>query len=342
MDHGALFYVQPFLLSMCISAFFCFVIIHVFRRIIVRDGQKYLHDKMVSRFGGGAIIFAFMITLFTNQYLVFDHLVWAMACGGMMIFFIGILDDLKSLSWKSQIFFQIALVLMIFIFGVRIFHITNPFGGIINLAHGDFFLFSLIFMLCWIVFVMNAVNWSDGIDGLSGGVSCIAALTLFIIALKPQVFQPPIAIIAIIFVGSVAGFLIFNFPQAKIFAGSSGSFFMGFILAILAIAAGAKIGTTLLVLSVPLMDALWVIGSRLYSGRSIFHRDHEHLHYRLLRRGWGVKKVLLLYYGITIFSAIVAIVTQSINKLMIFLIVCCIVIIFFVMISYETKKQTIA
>lgn len=343
MHENSLFYVVPFVVSMSIAVVLCLIIIWVHKKIHINDPRtelRHVHgQRKVSRFGGSAIIAAFMITLFLNRYLVFDHMIWALICGGVMIFCIGIIDDLKPLSWKSQIFFQIALVLTVFIFGIRIISITNPFGGVFLLLDHGFVISSLLFMIIWMIYIMNAVNWADGIDGLSGGVAFIAACALFMIALEPYVNQPPIAIIAIAFAGSVAGFLVFNFPKAQIFAGSSGSFFMGFVIAILAIAAGAKIGTTLLVLGVPLLDSLWVIICRVRAGRSIFYGDQEHLHFKLLHRGWSVKKILFLYYGVTILCAIAAIFTQSVNKLIIFGILCFVVIVSFGFLSYGDRTQ---
>ena len=346
MQEHTLFYVQPFVVSMCISAVLCFVIIKICEKIRVRDqriNERHIHNSAISRFGGTAIIIAFVLTLILNKYLVFDQLIWAIICGGGIIFAVGVMDDLRPLSWKSQIFFQMVLVLTVFIFGIRVMYVTNPLGGIFLLAHNDFFLPSLVFMLIWMVLIMNAVNWADGVDGLSGGVVLIAAIALFMISLEPPVFQPPIAIIAMVLAGSVAGFLAFNFPQARIFAGSSGAFFMGFVLAVLAIAAGAKIGTTVLVLGVPLLDSLWVIFCRLRAGRSIFYGDHEHLHYKLLHRGWSVKKILALYYSVTILCAFTAIATKSFNKFVVFVSFCFVVIIFFIVLSYgKTEKKKLS
>ncbi len=339
---NSLFYVKPFLLSLSISVILCFCIIIISRKWNCRDGrngQKQIHEKNISRFGGIAVIMAFVSALYFNQYLIFDKLVWAMIIGSILILFVGIFDDVRPLSWKSQLFFQVMLVLVVFIFGIRIEYITNPIGGLLWLVNGDFIMLSFVFMLVWMIFIMNAINWSDGIDGLSGGVVSISAFTLFVISLQPEVMQPPIAIISVVLAGSVMGFLIFNFPRAKIFIGSSGAFFMGFILALSAIAAGAKIGTTLLVLAVPLVDALWVIICRVRDGRSIFRGgDREHAHYKLLERGWSVKKILLLYYSATILSALAAVTTQAINKLMVFVVLFFALVTFFVILSYDNKR----
>jgi UDP-GlcNAc:undecaprenyl-phosphate GlcNAc-1-phosphate transferase len=337
-----LFYGQPFVLGFGIASVLCFLFIKLFKIFPLsnkRKSKRHIHKNNISRFGGVTIITAFISTLLYNEYIFFDNIVWSLIVGGIVILFFGIIDDIKPLSWQTQIFSQVAIVLLIFIMGVRTEFITNPFGDVIWLVHDSTPIWSLLFMLIWMLVIMNAVNWSDGIDGLAGGIVLIAAVTLFVISLQPNVMQPPIAIITIILAGSVLGFLIFNLPPAKIFAGSSGAFFMGYAIALLAIAAGAKIGTTLLVLAVPLVDAIWVVWHRIRSGKSIFRSDKQHLHHRLLDRGWSVRQILMLYYSVTIFSAGIAIATQTIGKLIALIIFCIMIIIFFLFLSYDTNKK---
>lgn len=332
------FYGWPFFISLGSVSVLCYLLIRLQSVSALRDkrsGKRHIHKRRISRFGGIAIISGFIITLAINEHLVFDHIVWSMLVGGAVILIFGVIDDIRVMNWKSQIFAQIVVVLLVFIMGVRIEFVTNPFGGVVWLIYNNMPIISLIFTLVWIGIIMNAINWCDGIDGLVGGVVFIAAITLFIISLQPHVAQPPIAIISIVFAGSVAGFLIFNLPPARIFAGSSGSFFMGFIIALIAIAAGAKIGATLLVLAVPLIDAMWVVGDRFRSGNSIFHGDKKHLHHRLLDRGWSTLRILVLYYVITVLCAIVAIVTHDIGKFIALVIFCGIILIFFIVLSYK-------
>ncbi len=162
---------------------------------------------------------------------------------------------------------------------------------------------------------MNAMNWLDGLDGLAGGVGFIGAITLFFLSISNLVNQSPLGIISIILAGAILGFLIFNFYPAKIFMGTSGSMFLGFILAVLAIFSGGKIATALLVMGFPILDAVWVIAQRIKSGKSPFKGDARHLHYKLLEKGWPQKKVVLFIYSICIIFGVSAILFQNINKL---------------------------
>ncbi len=335
-------FIEPLCISIAFSVCLNFAAIAVARYVRIVDRRttsRHVHQMHVSRFGGVAIILSFIVALGVHRFLFFDQIVWALIIGGVAILIFGVIDDIHPLNWKSQLFFQISLVLLTFIAGVRIPYITNPFGGVIHL---DFFgcsVLCVIFMIVWMLFIMNAVNWCDGIDGLAGGVVVIAAGTLFCLSLTPDVMQPPIAIMAIALCGSVVGFLFFNFPPARIFAGTSGSFFMGFVLAVLAISAGAKIGTTLLVLAVPLVDALWVIIVRLRNGRSIFSGDKEHLHFKLMERGWRTTHILFFYYGITLLCAICALMTRHMEKLFIFVFLSMILLMTFYFFAYDKKTK---
>jgi UDP-GlcNAc:undecaprenyl-phosphate GlcNAc-1-phosphate transferase len=252
---------------------------------------------------------------------------------------VGISDDFHELDWKVQLFFQIAVAVLVFVMGVRVELITNPFGGYIFLNIGKYIFPSLLFVIVWMVLIVNSVNWLDGIDGLSGGVTLIGVLTIFFLSLKPEVNQPPVGIITMAFAGSIAGFLIFNFRPALILAGTSGSMFMGFILATLSIFAGVKIATALLVLAIPVADSIWVIGERIRNGDSIFKSDKRHLHYKLMELGWSQRKISLLFYFVTVLIAIVALNTRAIGKLITIILIIIIMAIAFLVINKKIDSK---
>ncbi len=281
-----------------------------------RSSSRHIHRIGVPRAGGVALILAFSISLLLDPNLFISRAIWGILIASGIVLVAGIWDDFSELSWKNQIFIQVILVAFIFIIGVRVEYITNPMGGILDLTPNGFFLPSLLFAIVWIVIFINSMNWIDGVDGLSGGITLIGGTTIFLLSLKPEVNQPPVAIITSALVGAVLAFLIFNFHPARIFAGTSGSMFMGFILAVLAIFAGTKIATTLLIMVVPIMDALWVIFERMRNKQSIFEADKRHLHYKLLEIGWSQRKICLFFYAITVAVAVVALNTRMIGKLM--------------------------
>jgi len=313
----------PLIKSFVISVILVYFLIWVSRKISKkvkaklrsRISSRHIHSPNLSRLGGIAIILAFLFTILGDKNLVISQPLWGIIFASILILIIGIYDDFHELDWKIQLFFQIALSVLVFAMGVKVEFITNPFGGYIFLNIGKYIFPSLLFVIVWMVLITNSVNWLDGIDGLSGGVAFIGALTVFFLSLKPEVNQPPVGIITMAFAGSIAGFLIFNFRPALILAGTSGSMFMGFILATLSIFAGVKIATALLVLAIPVTDTIWVIGERIKAGNSIFKSDKRHLHYKLMELGWSQRKISLIFYLVTVFIAFVALNTRAIGKL---------------------------
>lgn len=261
------------------------------------------------------MILAFNITILLNKDLFITTELYGLMVASLIILIIGIWDDIKEVYWKIQLFFQIAVAILVFVVGIRIYYITNPFtGGMIHLDQGIGILASIFLVIFWVVLITNVVNWLDGIDGLSGGLTFIASLTIFFLSLRPEVNQPPVAIITAIFAGSVLGFLVFNFNPSKAMAGTSGAMFMGFGLAIISIFAGTKVATALLVLSVPIIDCLWVIIERWRKGKSIFQPDKNHLHYRLMDLGWSQRKINAVFFTVAVLISIVALNTRAFGK----------------------------
>jgi UDP-GlcNAc:undecaprenyl-phosphate GlcNAc-1-phosphate transferase len=334
-------FITSFLLAVALLAGFIFL----GRKINLtdsRNSKRHIHSAQISRLGGIAIIISFILALLIDKRLVIETPLLAVifVSGAILIF--GLVDDFRELSWKAQLFFQIMIVILLYCAGIRLEYISNPLGGII-LFDGTFWqLVGFLLASVWVIFVVNVLNWTDGIDGASGGISIICALTIFFLSLKPEVNQPPVGIITAALVGSLLAFLLFNFHPAKIMAGTSGSMFMGFILAALAIFAGAKIATTLLVLAIPALDALWVIFERIRFGKFIFHADRRHLHFRLLELGWSQRKICILYYGVTLLIALIALNTRISGKVLTFLIFLAIMAVFLAVINKKinTQKET--
>ena len=233
-------------------------------------------------------------------------------------------------------------------FGVAIGTISNPFGGYFNLRNlvihtsiGEIFVWADLFAVIWIVGMINVVNWLDGLDGLAAGVSGIAALSLFFLSLTPIVNQPAVALISIILAGSVVGFLLFNFSPARIFMGDAGSMFLGYSLAVFAMISGGKITTAFLVLGFPILDGLWVILRRIYSGVSPWTSDRKHLHHRLLDLGLTQRQVVLILYLLTIVFGMAAYLSGSMGKLKALIWLFCLMLalaIWLVMIEYRKRK----
>jgi UDP-GlcNAc:undecaprenyl-phosphate GlcNAc-1-phosphate transferase len=307
-------FLRAFLISSGLTVFFIFLAksFSLFPKSIQ---PHHIHREKISRLGGAAIIISFIASILFDKNLVTTYSLWGVIISSVFVLLFGMADDFLNLDWKKQLFFQICASMLIFIFGIHIEYITNPFGGIISLGNADFSISSLFLGIVWMVVIMNSMNWFDGIDGASGGVAFLGAVAIIFVSLKPEVNQPPMGIIASVFAGSVLGFLIFNFYPSRIMAGTSGSIFMGFILAVLAIFSGAKIATTLLVMTLPLADSLWVIWKRISSGVSVFSSDKRHLHHCLLELGWSQKRIAFFFYLITGIIVLISINTGSLGKI---------------------------
>lgn len=305
--------------------------------------KKYFRKQKISRFGGVAIIISFLAAIFLSGSLEFDDLKWGIVIASVFILLLGLLDDIKNLSWKKQILTQIAVALIMIYYGLQIDYIANPFGGaefrldsvVCQIAGNQYYFFSSIFVLFLIVGFMNIINWLDGLDGLAGGMGIIGFLTLFFLSISSLVNQPPLGIISISLVGAILGFLIFNFYPARIFMGTSGSMFIGFSLATISIFSGAKLATLVLVLTIPILDALWVIVRRIKNNKSIFQRDKSHLHYRLAEFGFSQNQIAILYCAVSAFFGFAALKLSGAGKITVFIFLA--ILAFFLMSLVENR-----
>ena len=332
-------YLNPFLAAFLTSVILLFLIVNFFgKNSDTRKNKRHIHAKNISRWGGAAIFVAFFVAIFLDKNLIVTRDIWGILIGAIFIFSIGLWDDFKELNWKTQLFFQIAAVAVIFIFGIKIETLSNPFGEIIFLDGTVGWVLGFLIASGWILILTNAMNWLDGIDGLSGGIFLISFLAMFFLALKPEVNQPPVGILAIILLGVSLGFLIFNFPPGKIMLGSSGVFFLGFLLAGLSIFAGTKIATTLLVLFVPMIDFFWVIVQRLKTGKKITDPDKEHLHHKLLAIGWTQKRIDLFFYFVTLLVLLIALNAKGLEKILVIFILFLAMMVFYWSIEKKSKQ----
>lgn len=316
-------FLSPFILSFAISSALLIFFILLNKNKSFNDGrtaERHIHKRNISRFGGVALIVSFAASLLLNNDLAITTSLASIFIASGMILIFGMVDDIQQLSWKTQLFFQIAVILFIYFLGVRLEYITNPFGGVFLFNDYFGYMIGFLLILFWIMLLMNSMNWIDGVDGVSSGITFIGGIAIFILSLRPEVNQPPVSIITAALIGCTLALLSFNFYPAKILAGTSGSMFMGFVLAVLAIFAGAKIATTLLVMAVPIVDAFWVISERIRSGSSIFSADKRHLHFRLIELGWSQRKICLFYYLITAFIAFLALNTGAMGKITTFIV----------------------
>lgn len=289
--------------------------------------DRKIHKRVMARGGGVAIYLSFVvvtIAFLPNYSLQFAGLLVT----GTIVMLVGLVDDIHRLSPWVKLFFQIlAAVIATVGFKIGIDVVTNPFGGVIGL---DQLIWQINFgglslsinmlasflAVIWLVGMTNTINFLDGLDGLSGGVAGIAAMVMFFLSVSPRVGQPATALVSITLAGATLGYLIYNFYPAKIFNGDSGAYFLGMTLGILAIMSGAKLATALLVLGLPIIDALWTVVRRMLAGRSPFSPDRGHLHFLLLDAGLSQRQAVLIIYAFSVFFGSMALFTSTNQKVL--------------------------
>ncbi|MBI4975491.1 undecaprenyl/decaprenyl-phosphate alpha-N-acetylglucosaminyl 1-phosphate transferase [Candidatus Peregrinibacteria bacterium] len=261
--------------------------------------QKYgLKRAPIPYYGGVAIFIVFIISLLL--FVPFSKELFGLIIGSSIIVVLGFLDDMFNLNPFLRLFVQFLACVVLVIFGIGILSFKIPFFGTLGLSG----YFSAVFTIVWVMVVLNTMNFVDGVSGLSSGVSFISALTIFALSVHPLIHADPLSQIsvakaALIIAGSAFAFLIFDFPPAKILMGDTGSTFFGFTIAALAIFSGGKVATAFLVLGIPILDMIWVVLRRLFSGGKIWRGDLKHLHHRFLNLGLSSRGVVLLYLAVT-------------------------------------------
>ena len=299
------------------------------RRVVDRPSKRRVNTRPIPRGGGVAIALGFLavavVTVALAGELPFVERrspidvgnLAALLLGGAAAAAIGLVDDVVDLRARWQLLGQLGLAAgAVVLLGVEIGFVQNPFGSGPIAFEGPF---AVGFTILWIVGMINSVNFIDGLDGLSSGIALIAALTLGVISLTSSIAQPLVALLCFALAGACLGFLRWNFHPATIFAGTSGTMFIGYSLAVLSILGSAKVAVALLVLGVPIIDAFWIIVRRLLAGRSPFSPDRGHIHHRLLDLGLSHRQTVLLIYAICVSLAVLSLVLSGANQVYAFL-----------------------
>lgn len=295
---------------------------------IPKDNRR-MHKKPTPRIGGLAIIFGF--TVATLCFAQPSRQLYGTLAGAAIIAVMGVIDDCKNLRAKLKFVIQIiAALVVVFAGDIKIDVFTNPNF----LSDNPYWVLpewlSVTLTVIWIVFITNAVNFIDGLDGLAAGVSAIMSISLVFISIR--VGEYSIAILGIALMGSCFGFLPFNFNPAKIFMGDTGSTFLGFMLATLSIQGVFKsyavisFAVPLLILGLPLFDALFAMIRRILRGQSPMTADRGHLHHRLVDMGFSQKQTVFILYAISGVLGITAVLLAESGVLRALLLVICVLI----------------
>ncbi|MBM3473885.1 MAG: undecaprenyl/decaprenyl-phosphate alpha-N-acetylglucosaminyl 1-phosphate transferase [Armatimonadetes bacterium] len=244
-------------------------------------------------FWGGVLIFTWPLSL----------PVVALLAASIILVAVSVVDDWRGLPPLLRLGLHFGLAAALWLFGaVRIYGFEWPFGPggaqYVHLGH-----WSLPLTVAWIVVIVNAINWLDGLDGLAGGVAAIAAATLAVLAARMGWRET--AVMGASLGGAALGFLRYNVKPARIFMGDTGAMFLGLVLACMAAIGPLKVATSvtvlipLLVLGVPIYDLFTTLTRRMLGRKAPHVADRQHVHHRLLGRGWSEDMVVLVLWVIT-------------------------------------------
>jgi UDP-GlcNAc:undecaprenyl-phosphate GlcNAc-1-phosphate transferase len=327
-------YIVLFLISFCASlALTPFVRLLALRLgAMDRPGERKIHTQPVPRLGGVSVVLAASLTAVLavamegvgDGYIQVDLAAWTpLLLGGAIVFLAGVWDDIRPLSAGTKFLFQAAAASVAIWFGIRIEQIFFFGTGTWDLG-----MLAIPLTFLWIVGITNAFNLVDGLDGLAAGLASIAAGTCAAIFLLRGDAQD--AMLVVILVGALAGFLRYNFNPAKIFLGDSGSLVIGYVLAVTAIKGSQKGATALavvvplLVFGLPILDTLLSmvrrfvgglkmiqpykapIKQRVLAAKRMFEADQGHIHHRLIALGFSHRNAVMAMYAIAVALSLMA------------------------------------
>ena len=266
--------------------------------------ERGLSEHPTPLLGGLAILAAVLVAslIFLDPGVGEDEKTRGILAGAIIVTLVGALDDRFDLPAPVKFIGQIIAATVPVLAGVEVTNITLPFIGAVELGAAGAPL-----TVIGIVFVINVVNFSDGVDGLAAGVCAISAVAFSIIAF--DLGRGSAAVLAAIIAGAAAGFLVFNFHPAKVFMGDAGSNLLGLLLGCVAVEGAVKTQVVLalvfplLVLAVPFLDTTFVVLKRLKAGRPVYVADQSHFHHRMNRIGFSQRKTVLYLYAWTMLVA---------------------------------------
>jgi len=269
--------------------------------------KRDVHGSPIPRAGGIAICGTFILVVV--PYIVgmrlagyrFDfglYTTFAVLAPACLMFVLGLLDDLRNIPPKIKFGVQIVAGLLLYYGGVRIwfFPIVTGYKELSGIV-------SVVLTVFWVLLISNAFNLIDGLDGLSAGSALFSTLVVFVVSLLNGTSF--VTIVTAVLAGAILGFLRYNFNPATIFLGDSGSLFLGFMLSAVSLVGSAK-GTTVVAVAIPivafglpLLDTVLSVARRYLSGQPLFRADREHIHHRLLKRGFSHKQAVVVLYVVS-------------------------------------------
>lgn len=265
---------------------------------------RKVHVKPVSMLGGVVILISFILGLLIGQPV--EKEVVPIVIGAILMNVLGLVDDMFDLKPIMKLIGQILIASIVVYYGITLELITLPFGIVIQ-----FGVLSIPLTIIWIVAMTNAINLIDGLDGLAAGISMIALGAIgFISILQQNIF---IMMICSVLIGSLLGFIKYNFYPAKIFLGDNGAMMLGFIFGVLSLLGFKNITLIslffpIIILAVPFIDMLFAMIRRYINNKPIMQADKSHLHHKLLEHGYSHPETVILIYSVAVLFSMISII----------------------------------
>lgn len=332
------------------------IVIWIARQFKIVDvpGARHVHTKPISHIGGVAIFLSMISLIIPVLFLsnaigatfrnILTELIVLLSAAGFM-FLVGLVDDIrtKGIRARTKFLAQLAAAIAVCSAGIRIESVA-----VAEWLTLDFGWFSWLLTIFWIVGITNAVNLCDGLDGLAAGISAVTCGVIAVFAVYSG--QVVMTVLMFALLGSLTGFLFFNFSPAKVFMGDCGSLFLGFTIAsssvLCAVKSSTLIGLALpvLALGIPIFDTLFSMLRRFVERRSVFAPDSKHFHHKLLDLGLGQRHAVIAVYVMTLLVAglgVLMIFTHNPGSLIVFFCVLLVIILVFRIVGSVRLRKTI-
>lgn len=308
------------------------------KAVDVPKDNRRMHKVPIPRMGGLAIFAGFLVSVLF--FVPLGNEFRSILIGALILVVLGIIDDIVALKPRTKFAGQIIAALIPALSGVSIHGIVNPF---VPGQYSTLGIFSIPFTVIWIVGITNAVNFIDGLDGLACGVSAIATVTMFIIAvLFGEIY---IALMMAALAGACLGFLPYNMNPAKIFMGDTGSMFLGYTLATVSIQglfkfyAVISFAVPFILLGLPIFDTGFAIVRRLLKGQSPLQADRGHVHHRLIDLGFDQKQSVAILYAFSALMGLTAVILARTNESKLIILAIAVLVCFFLAMSLMSFEK---
>lgn len=267
--------------------------------------ERKVHKKPMPLLGGLMMFFGFLF-----GYMFFapqNTQMLAILIAGFIVILTGMIDDIKPLKAKQKMIGQVIAAIIVTFYGDILLNDITFFG-----FYFDFGWLAYPLTIIFIVALMNCINFIDGLDGLSCGISTIFFATIGVIAFIMHNIGSLEITLTFIMLGACLGFLIFNFNPAKIFMGETGSMFLGFMISVVCLMGFKAVTLTslvvpMLILAIPILDTLFAIIRRIIHKKPIYIADKQHLHHQLLNKKFSQRTTVLIIYAVSILFSLASI-----------------------------------